>query len=94
MSKFKHTVYVDSMDICLEIECELEYIPEEGDGFWVERFPESAELHTAKIGSIDIYDALTEEQVKAIEHDALVASGNEMAQQEAERRWERLHCQD
>lgn len=88
MSKFTHIVYVESREMCMEIECELDYSAEEGDGWHLPRIPEEAELISAKIGGIDIYKALTKDQIAAIEQDALVDHGTRLAEDEAERRWD------
>lgn len=72
MSRFDYTFYVESRAMCLEIECELEYEPEEGDGWNEPRIPASATLLSAKLGGVEIIKGLDAVQVKAIERDAMV----------------------
>lgn len=86
--EFTHTVYVESREMCMEIECTLEYEPEHGDGWHEPRHPERADLISAKLGKVDITSALTDDQVAAIEQDALVDHGEAMKEADAERRWE------
>lgn len=86
--EFTHTVYVESREMCLEIECLLEYEGETGDGWHEPRYPESASLISAKLGKVDITEALTDDQIAAIESDALVDHGERMKEADAERKWE------
>lgn len=80
MSLFDYTFYVESREMCIEIECVLEYEPEEGDGYHLPRIPASATLVSAKVGGkVDIVEALTDEQVEAIEHDAMVWHAEDLA---------------
>ena len=93
-SEFDFTFYVESRELCIEIECVLDYEPEEGDGWHMPRTPARATLVSAKLGEVEILDGLTADQVKAIEHDALVWHGEEMADRAAEAAWERHQSRD
>jgi hypothetical protein len=86
---FEHLYYLESRGIELTLTCELAYHPEDGDGWHLPYIPEEAELISAKVGEVDIYQSLTREQVADIERDALVDHGERMREDAAEAAFER-----
>lgn len=69
---FDFTFYLESREMCLEVACVLEYEPSGGDGWNEPHYPSRVTLGEAKLGDIDILPALTDDQVAAIEQDALI----------------------
>ncbi len=62
------------MDITLsgvELDCEFEYTPAEGDGFHNQRFEEEVVLISAKVADVDISALLSDAQIKTLEEKAL-----------------------
>jgi hypothetical protein len=96
MSNFHHTIYLETKDICLELVCELEYIPAEGDGWNEPRYPASAVLGSAKLGGVEIISALSDEDIMNIEQQAMEECGDDAQEAEAEARyeaWTRRACE-
>jgi hypothetical protein len=89
MSNFHHTVYLETKDICLELVCELEYIPAEGDGWNEPRYEASVVLGSAKLGDIEIISALSDEDIQTIEQQAMEECGDDAREAESEARYER-----
>lgn len=85
MSEFTYTAYLESGDLCLTLDCTLEYQPAEGDGWNEPRYPASVTLCTAKIGDIDIYASLTKEEVDEIEQAAAVECSENAREEVAKR---------
>lgn len=71
MSDFNFTFYLESREMCLEVACVLDYEPGGGDGWNSPRYEPRVTLGSAKVGDIDILPALTDDQVAAIEQDAM-----------------------
>jgi hypothetical protein len=89
MSEFTYTTYLESGDLCLMLDCTLEYEPGGGDGWNEPRYESTVTLCTAKIGDIDIYPSLTKDEVEEIEQAAAVELSENGRQADEDRAAER-----
>jgi hypothetical protein len=81
--------YMWASDCVVDIECHLDYEPEEHDTRDCPGYPATVSLRAAYLRGVDIYEMLSEKQIDRIEEAALIQHGEEAREAEAEYRYDR-----
>lgn len=73
----------------VDLVCDLEYTPAEGDGWNDQRYPEDCVLVAAYVRGVNVVSLLSEDDCRDLEIEALESGGREAEEARAEAAWDR-----